>query len=254
MRYHISKLGTGDADVLHLARKSADIQHPVILDVFDHWEVLRAGRLAPLRSELDPRKISHVIDHVFVLEYKSPLDVRFRLAGMALCKLLGMELRGMPARALFGIGHRDELGRVLDDIVTAPKIIELVLKSPSQGAPELGARMLLLPMQSVEGQYSRILGCLVSDDPALQVPARFDITKVNTTRIVGAMAPSRPRGKGHEPTRNPAQTAHSVPQTPNAFQEPPLCFESLRKPEAGTKSATRRLAAGKPYLRLIKDG
>lgn len=276
MRYHILKKGRGDADVLYLARKHADMQDPVILEVFNYWEDLRAGRLAPLRSELDPRKISQVIDHVFVLEYKNPLDVRFRLAGMGLCKMLGMELRGMPARALFEIDHRDELGRVLDDMVTAPKIIELVLKAPSHGTPVLNARMLLLPMQNAEGQYSRILGCLVSDDPPLQFPARLNILDVKTTRIVGAMdVNTTHRGAldfdGHDPTntyrlahrpthspppRCPQDTRPTPPSgtdTPIGFQDPAPQFEGRHRPESGTKPVTQRPAVGKPYLRLIKN-
>ncbi|WP_157888259.1 PAS domain-containing protein [Neptunicoccus sediminis] len=252
------------------------MQDPVIRDVFNYWEGLRAGRLAPLRSELDPYKISHVIDHVFVLEYKNPLVVRFRLAGMGLCRMLGMELRGMPARALFEIGHRDELGRVLDDMVTAPKIIELVLKSPSHDAPTLNARMLLLPMQNAEGQYSRILGCLVSDDPPLQRPARFDIHDVKTTRIVGAMDvnathrgalgfdgrdPTPPDSLAHRPAQGSPQgrqqdSGHTIPSAsdkPKGFQDPAPQFEGLHRPKSGTKSTTRRLAVGKPYLRLIKN-
>ncbi|PLS23311.1 PAS domain-containing protein [Neptunicoccus cionae] len=247
MRYHFSKGERGEADVVHLTRKSADLCHPVIREVFNYWEGLRRGRLAPLRSELDPQKLCNVIDQIFVLEYENPLDIRFRLAGMDLCNMLGMELRGMPARALFNIGHRDELGRVLDDMVTTPKIIELVLKTQPHKTPVLNARMLLLPMQAGKRQYSRILGCLVSDDPPLQAPVRFDIAAIRTTRIVSAMPPAQPH------LRNRTGTAPSGSGRLHELQEPALRFKGLYRPKAGGKAVTCRPVAGKPSLYLVKD-
>lgn len=217
------------------------MQDPIILDLLSYWENLRAGRIAPMRSELDPRQITGALDHTFVLEYNGPLDVRFRLAGMALCEMMGMELRGMPARALIDIGHRDELSRVLDDIVASPKIVELVLRTSSKQSPHLNARMLLLPMQNDAGQFTRILGCLVSKEPALQTPQRFEIADVKTTRIISTMG---------------APTPDKAPKLVTGFAEDRTKYKGpakMTKPKAAHKTTTPRLVAGKTYLRLVKD-
>lgn len=217
------------------------MQDPIILDLLTYWENLRAGRVAPMRSELDPRQISGALDHTFVLEYNGPLDVRFRLAGMALCEMMGMELRGMPARALIDINHRDELSRVIDDLVASPKIVELALETPPDQSPASNARMLLLPMQSDAGQFTRILGCLVSKGPAFQTPQRFEIADVKTTRIISTMG---------------APTPDKAPTLVSGFTEDRAKFigpAKMTKPKADKKNTTPRLVAGKPYLRLVKD-
>lgn len=217
------------------------MQDPIILDLLNYWENLRAGRIAPMRSELDPHQITGALDHTFVLEYNGPLDVRFRLAGMALCEMMGMELRGMPARALIDIGHRDELSRVLDDLVASPKIVELVLKTSSAQSPKLKARMLLLPMQNDAGQFTRILGCLVSKGPMFQTPQRFEIADVKTTRIISTMGGPAPE---------------KAPTLVSGFAEDRAKFNGpakMTKPKSDKKTTTPRLLAGKSYLRLVKD-
>ena len=266
MRHHLQKPDTGSADLLHLPRNAADMRNPVIREVFAYWEGLRKGRLAPLRSELDPRKIGKVFDQVFMLEFNNAQDIRFRLAGMDLCQMLGMELRGMPLRALFSIGHRDQLARVIAEMAQAPEIVELALKTPVHNTPTLNARMLLLPMQDAQARFSRILGCLVSDDPPLQAPVRFDIVAVKTTRIVAAMAPA-PSGRqkhsadnrqdaGAEPLatgNDPLSDAPPPCAKPEGLQQPPDRFDGFHRPVSVTKATTPRPVAGKPYLRLIKD-
>lgn len=231
-----------DADnkrVTPLFRKERFMQDPVIVDLLSYWESLRAGRVAPMRSELDPREITGALEHTFVLEYNGSLDVRFRLAGMKLCDMMGMELRGMPARALIEIGHRDELARIIDDLISDPKIVELQLASDANKG-QLTARMLMLPMQDQNGKITRILGCLTAQGPTMQHPQRFAIEKVKTTRIVGVMDTTEP-------------------QLPAGFSEQdepflgPTEFTKPTMPSKSGKPRTERLIAGKPYLRLVKD-
>ena len=83
---------------------------PVIKEVEAYWEGLRAGRLVPLRSEIDPREIRGALEHTFILEHTKLNEIRFRLAGNKLGDLLGMELRGMPAYALIAPECRENAG------------------------------------------------------------------------------------------------------------------------------------------------
>lgn len=230
----------GSGHVTPLFQKDRFMQDPVIVSLLDYWESLRAGRIAPTRSEIDPREITNALEHTFVLEYNNAQDVRFRLAGMNLCELMGMELRGMPARALIALDHRDEMARTIDNLVQDPKIIELQLASEqNNGKPT--ARMLLLPMQDQSGNITRILGCMTTQGPNMQHPQRFGIKDVKTTRIVGVM-------RNAEEEQNAGFSEHSA-----AFQGP----SEFTKPEMPTKSGSprksERLIAGKPYLRLVKD-
>lgn len=238
MGYFTRDVGIGDNQVTPLFQKERFMQDPIIVDLLSYWESLRAGRVAPMRSELDPRKITGVLEHTFVLEYNNALDVRFRLAGIKLCEMMGMELRGMPARSLIELGHRDELSRIVDDLIHAPKIVELQLRS-NENKGGITARMLLLPMQDQNGKIARILGCLTSNGVNMKHPQRFEIEKVKTTRIVGVMN-----------TTAPQQVAGFAEDTV-PFIGPTTCTKPAM-PSKSDKSRTERLVAGKPYLRLVK--
>lgn len=224
--------------VTPIVRKDRFMQDPIIVDVLSYWETLRNGRLAPMRSELDPRKITNSLQHTFVLEYNNSQDVRFRLAGMKLNEIMGMELRGMPARALISLGCRDELCRIIDDLIMDPKIVELHLTAETDHKTRTTARMLMLPMQNENGEICRILGCMTAQGPLMQQPQRFDIADIKKTRIVGVQ---------------------ETPQADFGFQEDAAAFEGpteFVKPELPSKTnkpRTKRLVAGKPYLRLVKD-
>lgn len=226
--------------VAPMSRKDRFMQDPIIVDVLSYWETLRNGRLAPLRSELDPRKIADALQHTFVLQYNNTQDVRFRLAGMKLNEIMGMELRGMPAKALISLGCRDELGRIIDDLIMDPKIIELHLIADADTKKRTSARMLLLPMQNENGEICRILGCMTAQGPLMQQPQRFDIADIKKTRIIAVQeTPDRAENPG--------------------FNEDATGFEGpvrLKRPEgqdSSDKPRTQRLVAGKPYLRLVKD-
>ncbi len=54
--------------VTPLFRQEQSMQDPVILYLLNYWERLRAGRIAPMRSELDPREIRDALDHTFILD------------------------------------------------------------------------------------------------------------------------------------------------------------------------------------------
>ena len=240
MGYFMRNANAGNSTVTPLFRKERFMQDPIIVDLLSYWESLRAGRVAPMRSEIDPREITGSLENTFVLEYNNSLDVRFRLAGIKLCELMGMELRGMPARALIELGHRDELSRIIDDMITDPKIVELQLCS-NINKGSLRARMLLLPMKDQKGQIARILGCMTTQGPSMKHPQRFEIEAVKTTRIVGVMDTTEP------------QPAAGFEEDAEPFMGPTTFTKPEMPDRTNSKRKTERLVAGKPYLRLVKD-
>ena len=60
-----------------------------------YWERLRAGRIAPYRAEIDPRQFESALENMFIVEKLAPDNMRIRLAGMKICEMMGMEVRGM---------------------------------------------------------------------------------------------------------------------------------------------------------------
>ncbi|MEM7438537.1 MAG: PAS domain-containing protein [Pseudomonadota bacterium] len=198
--------------------------------VFDYWERLRAGRLAPVRAELDPRELSGALDNLFILEERGAEDISFRLAGRLLTGLMGMELRAMPARAVISPVYRAEFEAILADMLVDPKIVELRLIADQDSGSKATARMLLLPMRNQRGQMKRILGCVTLEGGTQGTPVRFDVVDHTTTRIV-AQAQD--------------EAADRVPSNP---------LSQIRRPAAAKQPArTQRLSAERAYLQLVRS-
>jgi len=145
-------------------------------EVLGYWERLRKGALVPQRSQIDPRQFRYALQNIFILEASDLDNIRIRLSSTKLNDIMGMELRGMPAYALFAPDHRSQLNLALKNCLQKPQITKLTL------APY--GTILLLPMTNDDGEINRVLG-VITDVPSYSTtPARFKITSVKHTRIV----------------------------------------------------------------------
>ncbi len=141
----------------------------------DHWQGLREGRLPPFRSEISPRDIPDVLDTLFILEHLSAGDTRVRIAGLTICEMMGMEVRGLPPEGFFVDGARDRFAAILAAVLAGPKIAELRLDTRDSPDNTAQVRMVLLPLRSDFGDVSRIIGCVDRAPAGLTAPVRFDI-------------------------------------------------------------------------------
>lgn len=202
-------------------------------EVRAYWEGLRDGPGLPARAAVDPRGLERALEYVFMLERIAPGIARFRLAGMHLTALMGMEVRGMPLSALFDPPARTASLALLEAVFDQPAVVELALEAERGiGRPALEGRMLLLPLLGDEGVCDRVLGCLVTLGTIGRNPRRFAIARQTTTAVSGGVAtlPVRPRV---QPVPIPG------------LAEPTASFD---RPRPGTP-ATRRA----PHLRLVKS-
>ena len=79
----------------------ATMDFPELESIKSYWDDLRGDHAVPTRSDIDPRQIGPYLDRAFILERLAPGLARFRLAGMHLNDLMGMEVRGMPLSCFF---------------------------------------------------------------------------------------------------------------------------------------------------------
>lgn len=150
-----------------------------------YWEALRNGRPVPARSDVDPRGIQRSLDYAFILERVAPGMARFRLAGMHLNDLMGMEVRGMPMTAMFVPQGRQRLADAMERVFKDPAVAELTLNAETGiGKPPLSARLLLLPLKSDFGDVTRAMGCLVAEGPIGRTPRRFEVASVEVGPIL----------------------------------------------------------------------
>lgn len=221
-----------DGNIERLFPAGRNSSDRVIMDLLRYWESLRAGRLAPARSEIDPRQIKSALKHTFILEFDPVGGIRFRLAGESICALMGMDLRGMPAYSLIDISDRQEFEHTLHSMTRKPEIVEYRLAGTCGGEHSTTARMLLLPMQDADGNITRVLGGLSMRTPLFDPPLRFELVEKMRTRIVAGTglntlppdrgfaedaAPFAPHKQAGAPDTTPSQGAadQAKPRVPH---------------------------------------
>ncbi|MCX8508796.1 MAG: PAS domain-containing protein [Rhodobacteraceae bacterium] len=185
-------MGQDRDKIVPFAGARKDMRFPAMSEVRAYWEALRNGRTVPLRADIDPRGIERALEYAFILEKAAPQVARFRLSGMHLTDLMGMEVRGMPLSGLFTPAARAEIGTVTEKLFAGPQIAELSLAAETGfGRPPMEARLLMLPLRSDLGDISRALGCLIAEGHIGRAPRRFDVTHTRMTPIAAGQAPRR---------------------------------------------------------------
>lgn len=159
------------------------MQDPILDSLKSYWETLRAGRLAPYRSEVDPREFEHALENMFILEVVGQEMVRVRLAGMKLCMMMGMEVRGMSPRAFMMPEDRARFDLMVLDVVNKPSVTEMVVETVDYNGKSGTAYLLLMPLRSDFGEITRILGCISDNNEPFEAPVRFRITQTQSDPI-----------------------------------------------------------------------
>ncbi len=149
-----------------------------------YWDDLRAGRLAPMRADVDPRDMPCDVGSVFIIEALNPANIRFRVAGSALAETFGMELRGMNVRAIMAPASRESLGALISETLEDPGVGYARLSSA--GNPDALWELCLLPLRSEFGAVDRLLGALLpisGPSPRGSGPLHFRIEDMRVESI-----------------------------------------------------------------------
>ena len=156
---------------------------PILDGLKAYWENLRAGRVAPYRSEIDPREFKHALENMFILEIVGDKNIRVRLAGMKMCEMMGMEVRGMSPRAFMMPGDRSGFDQAILDVVAKPTVTEFVMETVDYNGHSGTAYVLMMPLRSDFGEITRILGCITDTGSAYEAPVRMRITRMKSEPI-----------------------------------------------------------------------
>jgi len=195
-----------------------------------YWHGLRESGELPQRAAVNPRGIEDALEYAFILERIAPGVARFRLSGMHLNDLMGMEVRGMPVTAMFTADSRAELAGLIDQTCLTPQLTKLHLTSArSIGRPALEARMFMAPLADQDGQVNRILGCLQTNGQIGRQPRRMDLVDRMVLPLDVVHAAPKP-------------AAHPMA---SGFAEPQAPYE--HKPD------TTKGKASRPALRLVSS-
>jgi hypothetical protein len=127
------------------------VRDPALRSVIGYWDSLRGMHLVPSRMALDPAQMRPHLQNAAILEAPRPGTVRVRLAGARINALMGMEVRGMPLRALFDLADRGRVTVAAEQALADPSvlIVDAIAPAPRYGlshARELRTQIAILPM------------------------------------------------------------------------------------------------------------
>lgn len=237
------------SNVVSLMPRKGAAQYPALKTVEAYWDGLRNGRPVPARSEIDPRGMQSALEYAFILERIAPGVARFRLAGMHLTDLMGMEVRGMPLTAMFVPESRAKISEALEAVFETPQITTITLKAERGiGRGAMDAQLLLCPLKSDLGDVNRILGCLQSKGEIGRQPRRFEVADVQSRPLLG------------NPSEQTFETTSKGTPVPAGFAEAKRAYDDANADAPRTEATPRQepmrqdtmRPRGKPVLRLVK--
>jgi hypothetical protein len=77
------------------------ITSPAVRALFAYWDRIRAERIAPSWSDIEPGEISSLLPYLVVAEIlHRPFDIRYRLVGTAVVEAFGYDFMGKTLRSL----------------------------------------------------------------------------------------------------------------------------------------------------------
>lgn len=204
-----------------------------------HWNAIRAGRIAPFRSEIDPNAVSGVLENLFILERIGPGDHRIRVAGTQVCDFKGMEVRGLPFASFVHRKDRGRLSGVIEMVLNCPAAAEVRLGGVDGGDRPVSADILLLPLRSDFGEMSRVIGCMTVRQQEFSCPIELKIFDVEVESVV---------------ISENGRTEHPLP----GFYDPAREFScqeeaASRSVLGGNPGSGRVMTERRPLLRLVHD-
>lgn len=237
-----------DGNVISIAAARTDMRFPAVSRAEAYWKELCAGRLMPNRSDVDPRGISSILEHAFILEKIAPGMAKIRLAGQAINDVLGMEMRGMPISALFSPEARHEIQAALENLFDGPATVNATLVSEGgYTRKRLEGQLFLAPLRDDKGRITRAFGALQLREEVDRAPRRFTFQDLRLSpRLTEDALPARPAPSAPPAYRQiPGFAEHA--QGNDLRQTPHNDAAKLNARPATTPSSTEKVV----HLRLV---
>ncbi|MFD0987003.1 PAS domain-containing protein [Methyloligella solikamskensis] len=133
--------------------------------LYDYWDRVRNGRIAPNRAEIEPAAIAPLLAETFIVEYAGPGQFRFRLAGTRICDQFGRELRGTEFLALWDGADRHAMTSLLANLFGEGAVGHVRFQGLSLEGRHCNFSMLLLPLTATSHSVNRCLGSITALEP-----------------------------------------------------------------------------------------
>jgi hypothetical protein len=114
--------------------------------LFQYWNRLRAGRLAPKRTEIEPADIKTLLADTFILEKDARGEAVFRLAGTRLCATYGRELKGFAFASLWKQKDQRMIARLSHSAFAMKSVVVVSYYGISRNDRSNEFELVLLPL------------------------------------------------------------------------------------------------------------
>lgn len=144
--------------------------HPLSRTLFRAWEAMRGTRSAPARQDVDLAQMRKLVPCLFIAEHRAASqDFRWRLAGTAICALLGHEVTGGDVMDGWGEFERNVIRRFLSGVSGTHQPALLRLRFTTDRGQHIVAEMAAFPLLAADGASTHVLGGLFAfPDPQLK--------------------------------------------------------------------------------------
>ena len=187
------------------------MKHANTRALYDYWDALRLTRPAPLRSELDPRKIKAQLANVFILQRKSADEYTFRLAGTELCHLFGRELRDTNFLSDWRRHELKSVRSLFDSIIEERTAAVLGVTATNADEVQAALEYVFLPVRLDSTREIRIFGCCSTIDAPSRIASSGIVRQeVASLRLLWPDNVSRFMDKDAAPAPEAAQPAESA--------------------------------------------
>lgn len=143
----------------------AQIEVPMLRQLYHYWDERRRGRPFPARRDLDPAEFRFALGHVLLIDVLyEPLRFRFRLHGSALALRAGYDMTGRMVDELPGPENRAVLLNRCRDLVATRAPFATRSERMTDGRIRR-YEVLWLPLSDDGESITMLMGGLVYLDP-----------------------------------------------------------------------------------------
>lgn len=151
----------------------------------------------PMREDIHPSGFLEALEHLIMVEHDRDGPARIRVGGVRLNELMGAEVRGMPARALFRDEDKARVEGIITRVLAEPAMADLNVIVVAPGGHTRRGVVTLRPLRTRDNMVSRIIGTVAIDgDDVLDPRTKLTILSADV-RALRQMKPQLVTSTAH---------------------------------------------------------
>lgn len=157
----------GDETGQKLSRVFGTMKHATSQFLYEYWNEIRDGRLAPKRFEIEPARMGSILSDTFILERSEKGQFSFRLTGTAISDRFKSDLRYVGFKEIWHGQDRLQTEAILDDISIRGGAGHIQARVSDEYGNQANVEYVILPLIHTSNMIDRMVGSMavLSDGP-----------------------------------------------------------------------------------------